>query len=178
MVKIGGKKYPRTRSISMSGNMNGTDNWATRPAFWYFRKLSEIVNPPPSKAFVFIDEREESIDDGFFLVFLDTGLGNKIDQWANLPAIYHNFAAGLSFCRWPRGNPEMAGRRHEDSGYQWRAHRAARHAVDSGANVVEEVKAPLPGRHFQPQKNPKIAKNYPCVLWHRRADILVRSGSQ
>src|ERR1041385_4666474 len=79
MVKIGGKKYSRTRSISMSGNMNGTDNWATRPAFWYFRKQSEIVNPPPSKAFVFIDEREESIDDGFFLVFLDTGLGNKID---------------------------------------------------------------------------------------------------
>jgi len=97
LVKIGSKKYPRTRSISMSGNMNGTDNWATRPAFWYFRKQSEIVNPPPSKAFVFIDEREESIDDGFFLVFLDTVLGNKIDQWANLPAIYHNFAAGLSF---------------------------------------------------------------------------------
>ena len=96
-VKIGGKLQPRTRSISMNGCMNGTDNWATRPKYWYFKKQSDIVNPSPSKAFVFIDEREQSIDDGFFLVFLDTGLGNKIDQWANLPAIYHNFAAGFSF---------------------------------------------------------------------------------
>ena len=116
LVKIGAKKYPRTRSISMSGNMNGTDNWATRPAFWYFRKQSDIVNPPPSKAFVFIDEREEGIDDGFFLVFLDTGLGNKIDQWGNLPAIYHNFAAGLSFAdghaeirKWLDGDTKIPG---------------------------------------------------------------------
>ena len=116
MVKIGARKYPRTRSISMNGNMNGTDNWATRPAFWYFGKQADIVNPPPSKAFVFIDEREEGIDDGFFLVFLDTGLGNKIDQWGNLPAIYHNFAAGLSFAdghaeirKWLDGDTKIPG---------------------------------------------------------------------
>ena len=97
MAKIGGRLYPRTRSISMSGNMNGTDNWATNPKFIYFRKTSDIVRPPPVKAFVFIDEREESIDDGFFLVFLDTSLGARLNQWANLPAIYHNGAGGLSF---------------------------------------------------------------------------------
>ncbi len=96
-VRIGGKVQPRTRSISMNGCMNGTVNWATRPKFWYYKRQSDIVNPSPSKAFVFVDEREESIDDGFFLVFLDTGLNNKINQWANLPAIYHNFAAGFSF---------------------------------------------------------------------------------
>jgi prepilin-type N-terminal cleavage/methylation domain-containing protein/prepilin-type processing-associated H-X9-DG protein len=115
-VKIRGSVYSRTRSISMSGNMNGTDNWATRPAFWYFRKLSEIVNPPAAKAFVFIDEREESIDDGFFLVFLDTGLGNRVNQWANLPAIYHNGASGLSFVdghaeirKWLDGDTKIPG---------------------------------------------------------------------
>ena len=67
--------FPRTRSISMNGNMNG---------------------PSPSQAFVFIDERDLSIDDGFFLVFLDNTIGQK-NQLANLPAIYHNNAAGLSF---------------------------------------------------------------------------------
>src|SRR5262245_7694481 len=115
-VKIRGSVYSRTRSISMSGNMNGTDNWATRPGFWYFRKLSEIVNPPAAKAFVFIDEREESIDDGFFLVFLDTGLGNRVNQWANLPAIYHNGASGLSFVdghaeirKWLDGDTKISG---------------------------------------------------------------------
>jgi hypothetical protein len=96
-VRIGGKFYPRTRSISMNGNMNGTDNWSTNPKFYYYRKMSDIVNPPPAKAFVFIDEREESIDDGYFLVFLDTSLGARPNQWGNLPAIYHNGAGGLSF---------------------------------------------------------------------------------
>ena len=97
VTKIAGKAYPRLRSISMSGNMNGTDNWATNPKFRYYRKLSDITVPSPSQAFVFIDEREESVDDGFFLVFLDTSLGAKSNQWANLPAIYHNGASGLSF---------------------------------------------------------------------------------
>ena len=62
-----------------------------------YRKLSDIVRPPPSQAFVFLDEREESIDDGFFLVYLDTYLGNQLNQWANLPAIYHNGAGGFAF---------------------------------------------------------------------------------
>ncbi len=96
-VKIRGRAYPRVRSISMNGNMNGSKNWSFRPNFWYYRKLSDIVAPPPSEAFVFIDEREESIDDGYFLVFVDTAFGNKKDQWGNLPAIYHNGAGGLSF---------------------------------------------------------------------------------
>ena len=88
---------PRTRSISMNGNMNGTKNWSTRPRYWYYRKLSDITKPSPSQAFVFIDEREVSIDDGYFLVFLDTSLGNRAGQLANFPAVYHNRAGGLSF---------------------------------------------------------------------------------
>jgi prepilin-type N-terminal cleavage/methylation domain-containing protein/prepilin-type processing-associated H-X9-DG protein len=96
-ARISGKDYPRTRSISMNGNMNGTDNWSTNPKFFYYRKMTDINRPPTSKAWVLIDEREESIDDGFFLVFLDTSFGAAVNQWGNLPAIYHNGAAGLSF---------------------------------------------------------------------------------
>ena len=92
MVKIGRNSYPRTRSISMNGNMNG-DSWYTaliERTWWTFRKMSQIQNP--TKMFVFIDEREETVDDGYFLVTLED---NK--TWGNLPAVYHNGAGGLGF---------------------------------------------------------------------------------
>ena len=92
VVKIGKNIYPRTRSISMNGNMNG-DSWYTaliEKTWWTFRKLGDIQQA--SKMFVFIDEREETVDDGYFLVGLDD---NK--TWGNLPAIYHNGAGGFGF---------------------------------------------------------------------------------
>ena len=91
-MKIGGKAYPRVRSISMNGNMNG-DSWYTaliEAKWWTFRKMSNIQQA--SQMFVFIDEREESVDDGYLLVGMDD---NK--TWGNLPAIYHNGAGGLGF---------------------------------------------------------------------------------
>jgi prepilin-type processing-associated H-X9-DG protein len=79
----------------MNGNMNG-DSWYTREhidgKFYTYRKYGEIIHPSPSHAFVFIDERPEDIDDGYFLVFLD-----RDEAWGNMPAIYHNGASGLSF---------------------------------------------------------------------------------
>jgi prepilin-type N-terminal cleavage/methylation domain-containing protein/prepilin-type processing-associated H-X9-DG protein len=92
MVTIGGKRYPRTRSISMNGCMNG-NSWHTTAIdkkWWTYRKHTQIRNP--SHQFVFIDEREESVDDGYFLVSVD-----QVGTWGNLPAIYHNGASGLSF---------------------------------------------------------------------------------
>ena len=81
----------------MNGNMNGSINWSFDKDYFYYRKSSDIVRPSPSRAWVFLDEREQSIDDGFFLVFLSAKFGNKPDQWGNLPATYHNNAGGLSF---------------------------------------------------------------------------------
>jgi len=89
---IGGRAHPRVRSISMNGNMNG-NSWYTdliKAKYHTYRKYSEIHRP--SQAFVFIDERPEEIDDGYFLVFLD-----RQDAWGNMPAIYHNGACGFSF---------------------------------------------------------------------------------
>ena len=86
--------YPRVRSVSMNGNMNGS-SWYTdliQETYYTFRKYGEIINPSPSKAFVFIDERPEDIDDWYFLVFMD-----RESSWGNMPAIYHNGASGLSF---------------------------------------------------------------------------------
>ncbi|MBI3850427.1 MAG: type II secretion system protein [Verrucomicrobia bacterium] len=88
--------YPRVRSVSMNCRINGSDfGYAPIELFNNPRKLTEIMNPPPSKAFVFIDEREDSIDDGYFGVdMVDVGSSIKI---ANYPASYHNGAGGLSF---------------------------------------------------------------------------------
>ncbi len=93
-VKFGAVVYPRVRSISMNGNMNG-NSWYTaiiNPTFYTFRKYSEILRPPPAQAFVFLDEHPEEIDDGYFLVFLD-----KKGTWGNVPANYHNGACGFCF---------------------------------------------------------------------------------
>ena len=96
VARIRNANYPRIRSVSMNGKMNGSD-WSYAPdaLFNNPRKLTGIVNPPPSKAFVFLDEREDSIDDGYFGVdMIDIGPRAKI---ANYPASYHNGAGGLSF---------------------------------------------------------------------------------
>ena len=93
-VKIGTRSYPRVRSMSMNGNMNG-NSWYTdqiRTKYYTFRKSTEIVRPSPSSAFVFLDEHPDAIDDGYFLVFVD-----RKDLWGNLPANYHNGACGFSF---------------------------------------------------------------------------------
>jgi prepilin-type processing-associated H-X9-DG protein len=52
---------------------------------------SGILNsaPGPSKTFIFIDEDEQSIDDGIFTMFPDV--------WAELPADRHNQGCDLSF---------------------------------------------------------------------------------
>jgi prepilin-type processing-associated H-X9-DG protein len=74
--------------------MNG-DSWYTaiiNPNYFTFRKSAEILRPPPAQAFVFLDEHPDTIDDGYFLVFVD-----RVALWANSPANYHNGACGFSF---------------------------------------------------------------------------------
>jgi prepilin-type N-terminal cleavage/methylation domain-containing protein/prepilin-type processing-associated H-X9-DG protein len=84
---------PRVRSISMNGNMNG-NSWYTKDTlttYFTFRKISQIVRPSPSQAFVFLDENPTTLDDGYFLVVFDSII------WGNDPGIYHNGACGFSF---------------------------------------------------------------------------------
>ena len=93
-VEADGKEYPRVRSISMNGNMNG-NSWytvATASTYFTYRKYPDIVRPSPAAAFVFLDEHPDDIDDGYFLVNLTTHSG-----WGNMPANYHNGACGFSF---------------------------------------------------------------------------------
>jgi len=59
-----------------------------------YAKTSDIVAPSPTDALVFIDERSDSIDDGYFAIDMTTGGGAQL---VNLPASYHNGASGVTF---------------------------------------------------------------------------------
>jgi prepilin-type processing-associated H-X9-DG protein len=67
--------------------------------FRLFKTLEEITKPTPAQAFVFIDEREESINDGW-LAF-DMGGSEPRDPNAytlvDYPAMWHERGANLSF---------------------------------------------------------------------------------
>lgn len=95
-IDINGVNYPLVRSISMNQRLNGGEyNSAPLSLFNNPNKLSAIANPGPASTFVFIDERADSINDGFFVIdMLDTGPAAVI---GNTPADYHNGCSSVSF---------------------------------------------------------------------------------
>lgn len=95
-VDINGVSYPLVRSVSMNQRMNGGEyKSAPLSLFNNPNKLSAINNPGPSTTFVFIDERADSINDGFFVIdMLDVGPQARI---GNTPADYHNGSSSVSF---------------------------------------------------------------------------------
>jgi prepilin-type N-terminal cleavage/methylation domain-containing protein/prepilin-type processing-associated H-X9-DG protein len=82
-------KIPRFRSVSMNSYMNDIPVPSDRTC-WH--RLSEIVDPPPSKAFVFIDEHENSIENARFTI---TVIGDW--TWIDFPATRHLNGCVLSF---------------------------------------------------------------------------------
>jgi prepilin-type N-terminal cleavage/methylation domain-containing protein/prepilin-type processing-associated H-X9-DG protein len=86
----GSQFYPVVRTISMSGWMGyNTTQWNTN--FQLFRRISDMSVLSPSDAFVFIDERDDSIDDGYFAVDME------LNRIVNFPAGYHNGAGAVTF---------------------------------------------------------------------------------
>lgn len=93
--RVGNRTFQRVRNFSMSGRMNGSPSAANvNPGIPFFTKLSSIVNPGPSEAFVFVDEEGESIDDGFFAVRASVP---NAGHWQNTPASRHGNAGQVSF---------------------------------------------------------------------------------
>jgi prepilin-type N-terminal cleavage/methylation domain-containing protein/prepilin-type processing-associated H-X9-DG protein len=112
----GGVIHQRVRTLAMNcwlseGRLSGS------PGYRVFKKLSDLTQPGPTQTWVLMDEREDSIDDGFFAV----NMAGHPDQprtitWVNYPASYHGNAAGLVFAdghaeirRWrdPRTMPPL-----------------------------------------------------------------------
>lgn len=96
-VVIGGRRQLRVRSMGMSQAMGGPGGWLPSPPYRWFNKISDIVNPSPSSAYVLLDEHPDSINAGGYanqMVPADKmGSARIID----FPASYHNGAAGISF---------------------------------------------------------------------------------
>ena len=61
-----------------------------------FTTLSDFTDPGPSDTFVLVDEREDSINDGYFVVDM-AGYPDRTIKLVDYPASYHNRAAGFSF---------------------------------------------------------------------------------
>jgi prepilin-type N-terminal cleavage/methylation domain-containing protein/prepilin-type processing-associated H-X9-DG protein len=95
MAQEGISTYPRVRSYSMNQKMNCPFSWLYAPdtAFRNYRKASDIRRP--SDIFTFIDEREDSIDDGAFGVNMIDTAGSAV--LVNLPANRHGNSCGISF---------------------------------------------------------------------------------
>jgi len=104
---------PRTRSYSMSWHMNMWPN----PGDTYYRycwhRLSDIRNPGPAQALVFVDEHENSIQQGLFTVNHPNSYiypGTTLWTWLSFPATRHGNAGTVSFADghaelWPWKEP-------------------------------------------------------------------------
>ena len=106
-VLIYGKTQPRCRSVSMNNfvgdpsrsnlGANAISNPQGSSKYPPYFKLTNI--PAPTMTFVFLDEREDSINDGDFFTAVDSP-GTLTD----IPASYHGGSGGFSFAD---GHSEM-----------------------------------------------------------------------
>jgi prepilin-type N-terminal cleavage/methylation domain-containing protein/prepilin-type processing-associated H-X9-DG protein len=112
-----GQIMPRVRSISMDAYLGPRGSPYTS-GYHQFTKLSDIQTPNASKEWVFLDEREDSINDGWFAVNMDgyDPANPRALVQVDYPASYHNGSGGLSFAdghseihRWldPRTTPPL-----------------------------------------------------------------------
>jgi prepilin-type processing-associated H-X9-DG protein len=97
-LSFGTRGAPRVRSISMNAYL-GPRGGPFSSGYRQFPTLSDIVRNPPSKTFVFIDERPDSINDGWFPINM---AGHEPEDPAryiivDYPAKWHNNGANLSF---------------------------------------------------------------------------------
>ncbi|MGE3309252.1 MAG: type II secretion system protein [Limisphaerales bacterium] len=84
------KPFKRTRSYSMSGQMNSNVDWVN-PKYPIRKKTGDIVSPSPSGALVFLDESSKTLEDGYFAIQVD----NRV--WQNDPSDRHSKGANLTF---------------------------------------------------------------------------------
>jgi prepilin-type processing-associated H-X9-DG protein len=107
-VRVNGVNRPRVRSMSMNvflgGWGGGNGGWSELDAYKIYLKYTEINDPGPSKTFVFLDMREDSIDMGNFAVDMKgspkaAGAAPSPMEYGfwDLPGFYHNNGCGFSF---------------------------------------------------------------------------------
>lgn len=95
-IELGGQRHARVRSVAMNCYMNPV-NEVRGIDTYEFRKLADLVSPAPSLPWVFMDEHEDSIDDGYFLHGFPGANGPQIRGWSELPGSRHNGSAVIAF---------------------------------------------------------------------------------
>jgi prepilin-type N-terminal cleavage/methylation domain-containing protein/prepilin-type processing-associated H-X9-DG protein len=99
------QRVPRIRSMSMNNwvggpGWNNSGSWvpSAKTGWITYLKASDMLNPGPSLTFVLVEEREDSINDGYYVVDM-AGYPDQPGRWriVDYPASYHNNAAGFSF---------------------------------------------------------------------------------
>ena len=97
-VTVAGARKSRVRSMSMNGWIDSTDVSSFGGSFRIYKKYSDFNDPGPSMTWVFMDEREDSMNDGEMIVGM-FGYPSNPGIWkiVDYPASYHNQAGGLSF---------------------------------------------------------------------------------
>jgi prepilin-type N-terminal cleavage/methylation domain-containing protein/prepilin-type processing-associated H-X9-DG protein len=143
-------QIPRTRSVAMSCYMN----WLPyRFAFDYdkcWHKETQIRNP--SRAFVFIDEHEKSIQQGAFGLSAPNKyqlFGQPIWSWISFPATRHNNGCSLTFAdghaetwRWKESKTTEIS--NEDRWLAWPSHYSSGDRDRDLGRLLEAVPEKVP----------------------------------
>jgi len=94
----------RVRSISMNSWINPGRNGVVSGRFLdldfeKYLQITDFIRLSPSDGFVFLDERPDSINDGWFMVDMESYDPNNLAglKVRDLPAIYHNKTTSFTF---------------------------------------------------------------------------------
>ncbi len=107
-----GRTVPRVRSFSINPPVGGPSEsacggvpWLDFSGFNVFSTLGAMQDPGPSRTFVFLDERAETLSEGVFYLSMDGSPERPgVATFYDFPASSHHGAASLSFAD---GHAEM-----------------------------------------------------------------------
>jgi prepilin-type processing-associated H-X9-DG protein len=94
----GGQRLPRVRSYSMNTYL-GNRHFPYTSGYRQFRHMSDIIDPTPAQLIVFLDEREDSINDACFQIDMNGFDPPSPDSYriVDYPADWHNRAGNFAF---------------------------------------------------------------------------------
>ena len=94
---------PRSRSRSLNGWVGGP-GWVVSAPWNYAASVEQLTDPGPANTFTFVDEREDSINDGALLIDMTgfPGLHHPTaipsqNRIIDYPAYWHHGGAGIAF---------------------------------------------------------------------------------
>jgi prepilin-type N-terminal cleavage/methylation domain-containing protein/prepilin-type processing-associated H-X9-DG protein len=90
IVQEGNSTYPLVRTVSINGWVGSYKVW-NNENYQLFHTFGDFTRLSPSDGIVFVDERDDSVDDGFFAIEMSTA------ELANVPSNSHSGAGGLTF---------------------------------------------------------------------------------